>query len=48
MFESWVASQDTGMSPGYRELFMQQEEALREVMQEDFVDGDNITDTNRQ
>ncbi len=33
MFESWVASEDSGMSPGYRELFMQQEQALRKVMQ---------------
>ncbi len=33
MFESWVASEDSGMSPSYRELFMQQEQALREVMQ---------------
>ncbi len=48
MFESWVASQDSGMSPGYRELFMQQEKALREVMQEDLVEGDNITDASRQ
>ena len=35
MFESWVASEDSGMSPSYRELFMQQEQALRDVMQED-------------
>lgn len=33
MFESWVASEDSGMSPSYRELFMQQEQALRDVMQ---------------
>ena len=33
MFESWVASEDSGMSPSYRELFMQQEQSLREVMQ---------------
>ncbi len=35
MFESWVASEDSGMSPSYRELFMQQEQSLREVMQGD-------------
>ena len=34
MFESWVASENSGMSPSYRELFMQQEQSLREVMQE--------------
>lgn len=33
MFASWVASEDSGMSPSYRELFMQQEQALRDVMQ---------------
>ena len=35
MFDSWVASEDSGMSPSYRELFMQQEQALRDVMLED-------------
>ena len=35
MFESWLNSEDSGMSPSYRELFMQQEQALRNVMQED-------------
>jgi len=38
MFESWVASKDSGMSPSYRELFMQQEQALRDVM---LVDSSN-------
>lgn len=46
MFASWVASQDSGMSPGYRELFMQQEEALREVMQLDHKDDQNINTEN--
>jgi len=36
MFASWVTSEDSGMSPSYRELFMQQEQALRDVM---LVDG---------
>ena len=35
MFQSWVSSTDSGMSPGYRELFMQQEAAIRAAMQED-------------
>jgi monovalent cation:proton antiporter-2 (CPA2) family protein len=35
MFDSWVASEDSGMSPSYRELFMQQEQAPRDVMLED-------------
>ena len=42
MFASWVASKDSGMSPSYRELFMQQEQALREVMQEDHPDDQKI------
>ncbi|NNE62563.1 MAG: potassium transporter, partial [Gammaproteobacteria bacterium] len=32
MFESWRSSEGSGLSPGYRELFMQQEEALRKAM----------------
>ncbi len=47
MFASWVASEDSGMSPGYRELFMQQEAALREVMQEDLNAGDDRTEASR-
>ena len=38
MYQSWVASTDSGMSPGYRELFMQQEAAIRAAMQEDRSD----------
>ena len=38
MYESWVSSTDSGMSPGYRELFMQQEAAIREAMQGDRED----------
>jgi len=38
MFQSWVSSTDSGMSPGYRELFMQQEAAIRAAMQEDRSD----------
>ena len=35
MYQSWVSSTDSGMSPGYRELFMQQEAAIRAAMQAD-------------
>lgn len=35
MYQSWVSSTDSGMSPGYRELFMQQEAAIRAAMQDD-------------
>jgi hypothetical protein len=38
MYQSWVSSTDSGMSPGYRELFMQQEAAIRTAMQEDRSD----------
>ena len=38
MYQSWVDSTDSGMSPGYRELFMQQEEAIRAAMQGDRSD----------
>jgi len=38
MFQSWVSSTDSGMSPGYRELFMQQEAAIRAAMQADRSD----------
>ena len=38
MYQSWVASTDSGMSPGYRELFMQQEAAIRAAMQADRSD----------
>jgi len=44
MFESWVASEDSGMSPGYRELFMQQERSLREVMQGEHSDDHGISE----
>ena len=38
MYQSWVSSTDSGMSPGYRELFMQQEAAIRAAMQADRSD----------
>jgi monovalent cation:proton antiporter-2 (CPA2) family protein len=38
MYRSWVESTDSGMSPGYRELFMQQEAAIRAAMQGDRSD----------
>ena len=44
LFASWVASEDSGMSPSYRELFMQQEQALREVMPEDGSDSQGVTE----
>lgn len=39
MYQSWVSSTEEGMSPGYRELFMQQEAAIRAAMQGDRGDG---------
>ncbi|MGD8420360.1 MAG: monovalent cation:proton antiporter-2 (CPA2) family protein [Gammaproteobacteria bacterium] len=39
MYQSWVSSTEGGMSPGYRELFMQQEAAIRAAMQGDRGDG---------
>ncbi len=35
MYQSWISSTEEGMGPGYRELFMQQEAAMREAMQDD-------------
>lgn len=34
MYQSWVSSDDSGISPGYRELYMQQEATIREAMQD--------------
>ena len=42
MFDSWVSSADSGIGPGYRELFMQQEVAIREAMQRDHSDQELI------
>jgi len=42
MFDSWVSSADSGIGPGYRELFMQQEVAIRKAMQLDHSDRDTI------
>jgi CPA2 family monovalent cation:H+ antiporter-2 len=44
MFKSWVASEDSGMSPSYRELFMQQEQSLREVMQGNHDNGQGMAE----
>jgi len=33
MYQSWVESDDSGMSPGYRELYMQQEAVIRDTME---------------
>jgi monovalent cation:proton antiporter-2 (CPA2) family protein len=38
MYQSWISSTDSGMSPGYRELFMQQEAEIRSAMQGDRSD----------
>jgi hypothetical protein len=45
MYQSWVSSTEGGMSPGYRELFMQQEAAIRAAMQGDR--GDRHSDGER-
>ena len=38
MYQSWITSTDSGMTPGYRELFMQQEATIRAAMQTDRSD----------
>jgi Kef-type K+ transport system membrane component KefB/voltage-gated potassium channel Kch len=38
MFDNWLSSEEAGMGPGYRELFMQQEKAIRDAMQRDRSD----------
>lgn len=38
MFDHWLSSEEAGMGPGYRELFMQQEKAIRDAMQHDRSD----------
>lgn len=35
LYQNWLANEDSGMRAGFRELFMQQEAALRAAMQED-------------
>ncbi len=44
MFQSWVESTDSGMTPGYRELFMQQEAAIRSAMQDDRSDRHSLSE----
>jgi monovalent cation:proton antiporter-2 (CPA2) family protein len=44
MYDSWVASTDHGMSPNYRELFMQQEAAIRAAMQGDRSDRHSVSE----
>ncbi len=44
MYQSWVESTDSGMSPGYRELFMQQEAAIRAAMQQDRSDRHSLSE----
>ncbi len=44
MYQSWVESTDSGMTPGYRELFMQQEAAIRDAMQADRSDRHSLSE----
>ncbi|MDJ0777262.1 MAG: monovalent cation:proton antiporter-2 (CPA2) family protein [Gammaproteobacteria bacterium] len=44
MYQSWVASTEEGMGPGYRELFMQQEAVMREAMQADRGDRHSVSE----
>jgi len=39
LYQNWLTTQDSGMRPGFRELFMQQEAAIRAAMQEDPARG---------
>ncbi len=38
LYDNWLSSSDTGMRPGFRELFMQQEAAIRKAMRSDRSD----------
>ena len=44
MYESWLASTEDGISPGYRELFMQQEAVIRSAMQGDRSDHHSVSE----
>jgi len=44
MYQSWISSSESGLSPGYRELFMQQEAAIREAMRGDRSDRHSNTE----
>ena len=44
MFESWLSNTEEGISTGYRELFVQQEEAIRNAMQDDRADSHSLTE----
>ena len=44
MYQSWLSSTDSGMSPGYRELFMQQESVIRAAMQSDRTDRHSVSE----
>ena len=35
LYQNWLITEDSGMRPGFRELFMQQEAATRAAMQKD-------------
>ncbi len=39
LYQNWLITEDSGMRPGFRELFMQQEAAIRAAMQEDPPQG---------
>ncbi|MDH3220379.1 MAG: monovalent cation:proton antiporter-2 (CPA2) family protein [Gammaproteobacteria bacterium] len=42
LYQNWLASEETGMRPGFRELFMQQEAAIRAAMQADRSDRHSV------
>jgi voltage-gated potassium channel Kch len=44
LYRNWVDSADSGMRPGFRELFMQQEAALHDAMQGDRSDSHSVSE----
>ena len=44
LYQNWLASEGTGMRPGFRELFMQQEAAIRAAMQADRSDRHSVNE----
>ncbi|MCP4874111.1 MAG: potassium transporter [Gammaproteobacteria bacterium] len=44
MYQSWTSSTESGISPGYRELFMQQEAAIRAAMKSDRSDRHSVSE----
>jgi CPA2 family monovalent cation:H+ antiporter-2/glutathione-regulated potassium-efflux system ancillary protein KefC len=45
LYQNWLESDDNRVRPGFRELFMQQEAALRDAMQEEHDDSREIAKT---